>query len=134
MIDRRRLCTVLAALAAAPTTALAAEGGEKKKGGGLSYIQLDTLTATVVHSDGRRGVLTVEIGLNIPDAALRNRADLSKPRLRAAYVQRLQIYATGLTADAPPDPDYLSRVLQQETDQALGRPGAKVLLGAILVN
>jgi hypothetical protein len=133
MIDRRRLCIVVLAVAARPTAA-AAEGGEKKKGGGVSYLQLETLTATVVHSDGRRGVLTVDIGLDIPDAGLRARATLSKPRLRAAFVQRLQIYATGIAPDAPPDPDYLSRALQQETDRALGRPGAKVLLGAILVN
>jgi hypothetical protein len=134
MIHRRRLCIVMLASLAAPTAGLAAESSGKKKGGGVTYLQLDTLTATVVHGDGRRGVLTVDIGLDIPDTGLRARADLSKPRLRAAYIQRLQIYATGLAPDAPPDPDYLSRVLQQETDQALGRPGAKVLLGAILVN
>jgi len=133
MFNRRRFCTTLLSLSAAPTFALA-EGGEKKKGGGISYLQLETLTATAMHADGRRGVLTVEIGLDIPDAGLRERANLSRPRLRAAYVQRLQIYAAGLAPDAPPDPDYLSRALQQETDRVLGRAGAKVLLGAILVN
>ncbi|HEX4180656.1 MAG TPA: Tat pathway signal protein [Caulobacteraceae bacterium] len=133
MIGRRLLITFLAALAFAPAGAHAADA--KKKGGGLDYIQLPALTATIIRGDGRRGVMTVETGVDVPgNAALRTRAEISQPRLRAAYLIVLQAYASGLGAGYPPDADYISRTLQRETDKVLGGPGAKLLLGAILVN
>ena len=135
MIHRRRVCALMFVLSTLATEAAWAEDpGGKKKGGGLSYLQFQTLTATVIRSSGRRGVLTVEAGLDIPSVGLRTRALQIQPRLRAAYVQRLQIYVSGLPPEVAPDPDYLSRALQQETDRLLGEPGAHFLLGAILVN
>src|SRR5207237_666085 len=79
--------------------AIASEGGgeKKKKSGGTSYISLDALSATVIRPDGRRGVLMVETGLDIPDQALRDKAEKLIPRLRAAYFQTVQVYAAGLT-------------------------------------
>jgi hypothetical protein len=56
------------------------------------------------------------------------------PRLRAAYVQSVQVYAGGLPAGAPPNPDFLAGNLQRATDEILGRKGARVLMGAVLVN
>nr|QQZ50649.1 Tat pathway signal protein [Phenylobacterium glaciei] len=81
-MDRRRLLSLAALAAALPAAAQASGGGEKtekKKGGGLSYLQLPTLTATIMRVDGRRGVLTVETGIDIPDVALRARAELLAP-------------------------------------------------------
>jgi hypothetical protein len=132
-MDRRDLIT-LAALAVALPAAAAPDQGEKKKSGGISFIQLETLTATIVRPNGRRGVLTVEIGLDVPDAKLRDRAYSLQPRLRAAFVQSLQIYAAGLPAGMPPNVDYLSRELQRETDAQMGKPGAKLLLGTVMAN
>jgi hypothetical protein len=134
MLLRRRLVALLIAapLMAGPVLGHAAE--VKKKGGGLSFIQLPTLTATVIRNDGRRGVLTVEAGIDVPNPGLRARADISTPRLRAAYVLALQTYASGLGAGGPPNADYISRMLQRETDNVLGQPGAKLLLGTILAN
>jgi len=107
---------------------------EKKKGGGITYVQMPTLTATVLRGDGRRGVMMVEVGIDIANAGLRNRAQVSEPLLRAAYVQMLQLYAAGLAPGAPPNADYISRVLQKQTDDVLGAPGGKLLLGTILIN
>lgn len=118
-------------LALAPAAAVAEE---RKKGGGETFIQIQTLTATVIRPDGRRGVMTVETGVDVPDAALHLRADQSTPRLRAAYAQVLMIYAAGLPPGAPPNVDWLQRELQRQTDLVLGRPGARLLLGTILVN
>ncbi|MBS0410538.1 MAG: hypothetical protein JSR86_11530 [Proteobacteria bacterium] len=130
-----RVRPLLAALAlVAVSLAAPAHAEERKKGGGETFIQLQTLTATVIRVDGRRGVMTVDAGVDVPDDALRERANESTPRLRAAYAQVLQIYATGLPGGAVPNADYLSRQLQQQTDQVLGRPGARLLLGTILVN
>jgi len=112
----------------------ASSPGEKKKGGGPSFLQLPTLTASVIRGDGRRGVLTVEAGLDIADDGLRSRAAASQPRLRDAYVRFLTAYGPTAPAGGPPDPDVLAASLQRATDQVLGRPGAKLLLGTIMIN
>lgn len=130
---RRQLLILAAALAVTPAAALAA-ADEKKKGGGSSFIQLNTLTATIMRDTGRRGVLTLDVGLDVPDEKLRAQVELVTPRLRAAFVQVVQIYAAGLSPNAVPNADFLARELQRETDRVLGRKGARLLLGAMLMN
>ncbi|MFZ5717936.1 MAG: hypothetical protein ACOY5Y_00565 [Pseudomonadota bacterium] len=130
----RRLLLSLAALAAAPGIARAAGGGEKKKSGGGSYVALGTVLGTTIRRDGRRGVLSVECGLDTPDSTLRERVEQSVPRLRAAYAQTVRAYAAGLGFGDLPNVDYIARQLQQQTDRVLGRPGARLLLGAVVVN
>ena len=129
----RRLAFALPLILAA-SMAIAAPTVDKKKGGGETFIQLPSLTATIFRADGRRGVLTVDVGLDIPDAALRQRATASIPLLRDAYTRQLLIYAPGIAPGAPPNPDLISVQLQRATDQTLGKPGAKLLLGTILEN
>ena len=133
MVNRRSLLA-LVVLPAVLGPAAAFAQAEKKKGGGISFIQFPTLTAVIFRSDGRRGVLTVEAGVDVPDSGLRARVNLVEPRLRAAYVQLLQSYVYSLSPGAPPNPDYLSMALQRTTDQVLGQPGAHLLVGAILIN
>ena len=129
---RRSLLTALPLLMALP--ALAAEQTEKKKGGGENFLQLPTLTATVLRPDGSRGVMTVAVGIDIPDAGLRKRAQASVPLLRAAFLQEMLSYAPTLGPGAAPNPDIISIQLQRAADRTLGRAGGKVLLGTILVN
>jgi hypothetical protein len=133
----RRLFMGFLALAAAPAAAARAAGGEKaekKFSGGASYVQIQAVLGTTRRGDGRRGVLSVECGLDVPDAALRERAHASIPRLRSAYMSAVQTYAAGLPSGAPPNVDFIARSLQQQTDAVLGRRGAKLLLGAVVVN
>ena len=132
-MDRRLF--LAAALAALPALAHAAGGGEdpKKRAGGSTYLVVQTLVGTT-SKGGRRGVLTVECGLDVQDAALRERTKQSMPRLRSAFASTVQTYAAGLPPGAPPNADFLARTLQKDTDAVLGRPGAKLLVGAILVN
>jgi hypothetical protein len=133
-MNRRRFA-VLTAVALLPGPALAGESADpKRKTGGESYIPIDTLTAYTTRPNGRRGVMSVECGLDVPDPALRDRVELVLPRLRAAYVQSVQIYAGGLPDGLPPNPGFLAGNLQRATDQVLGRKGARVLMGAVLVN
>jgi hypothetical protein len=138
-MDRRRLIlAAVASLAAltAPALALANEGGkeEAKTGSGSSFLPLQTLTATVNRMGGRRGVMTVDVGLDIPNKSLRERAQMSTPRLRAAYIQTLAIYAAGLPAARAPNADFIAMQLQNQTDTMLGQAGAKLLVGSILIN
>ncbi len=132
-MNRRALLPLVLALAAAPALGRADEE-RKKKGGGASYIQLDTLIATTTRLDGRRGVLTVEVGIDVADGALHARAAQSTPLLHANYAEVVRIYAAGLPPGSLPNADYIARELQRQTDMTLGRPGARLLLGAVLVN
>ena len=128
---RRLIFTVLAAaLLASP--AHAAE--PKKKGGGESFIQLPTLTATIVRANGARGVLTIEVGVDVPDARLRQRAQASIPLLRDAYLREMLAYAPGLAPGGAPSPERIGTQLQRATNQTLHQGGATLLLGSILVN
>ena len=132
-MDRRLLITVVLA-AALPGVALA-EGGEKKKtSGSVNYVQMDPLLGTTLRSSGKRGVLAVDCGLDVPDPVLRTLAQQSVPRLRAAYVQTIQAYASGLGPRSLPNAEYISMTLQRQTDAILGRRGARVLLGGIVAN
>jgi hypothetical protein len=131
---RRRDLLALIALAAAPPLAAHAAEEKKKKSGGPNYLQLDTLTGTTKKAGGRRGVLTVDCGLEIEDGRLRDYADKSLPRLRAAYVQVVEVYAAGLPSGSEPNADYIARELQRQTDLILKRPGARLLIGAVVAN
>lgn len=133
---RRRLILASAAFALAPTFAHAGhgEGEEKKKGGGLQFIQIQTMAVNFVRRDGRMGVMTVETGIDVPDEKLRTLANQSQPRLRGAFNAFLQTYTPSLRGGMAPNADYIAKELQRQTDIVLGRPGAKLLLGTILMN
>ena len=128
-MDRRTLFG-LAALAAS-TAAAPARAGEGASQS--SYIRFPTITANVVRNDGRRGIITVETGVDVPDAALRTRAQQSAPRLQAAYTALVQQTAGALLPDAPPDVERLVAQLQAATNTTLGRAGARLLIGTVMV-
>lgn len=77
--------------------------------------------------------MTVEVGVDVADTALRTRADQSRPRLSAAYNEVIRLAGERILPGAPPDVEWLSRALQAATDRVLGKPGAKLLLGTVMV-
>ncbi|MDP3802672.1 Tat pathway signal protein [Brevundimonas sp.] len=109
----------------------------KTSGGGSapqsSYLRLPTITANVIRAGGRRGVMTVETGIDTPDAALRTRVAQSAPRLRAAYAAVVQQAATALLPGSPPDVERLVVQLQAATNTVMGRAGARLLIGTVMV-
>src|SRR3990167_1644090 len=131
-MDRR--LALAAALALLPTVASASAGGEKKKGGGLSYVPVKAVVATIMRRDGSRGVVTVECGVDVLDEKLRALAEMSQPRLRSAYAGFVQTYAASLPGAGVPNADYMAQQIQRITDATLGKKGAKLLLGTILIN
>jgi hypothetical protein len=135
-MNRRRLLALPAALLAlSPGLALANSGGGEKKGAPVStYIPIRVLTATIQRPTGGRGVMTLECGVDVPDPKLREFVDKSTPRLRAAYFQILQTYASGTSGGGLPNADFLAKELQRETDRMVGRPGARFLMGSLMIN
>lgn len=128
-MDRRALLG-LAAVAAAAATPVKASGGGSTQ---ASYLRLPTVTANVRRPGGALGVMTVETGVDTPDAALRTRVAQSAPRLRAAYAAVVQQAANALLPGAPPDIERLVAQLQAATNQTIGRPGARLLIGTVMV-
>jgi len=131
---RRRAFALIAVLVAPGLLAAAKEEKKPAAAGSSTYVALNTLTATIRRSNGRRGVLTVQASLDVPDAKLRAKAESILPRIRAALVQTLQTYASGMTPGLPPNGDVLAGALQRETDRVLGAKGAKILIGTMLIN
>jgi len=135
-MDRRALLGLAALTATAATTAAAPALARNEGGGGgstSSFIRFPTVTATILRSNGGRGVLTVETGIDVADAALRTRAEQSAPRLRAAYNTVVQQIASAMLPGAPPDVERMVAQLQAVTDSTLGRPGAHLLIGTVMV-
>jgi hypothetical protein len=105
-------------------------------GGGAaqaSYLRLPTITANVIRPGGRRGVMTVETGIDTPDAVLRVRVAQSAPRLRAAYAAVVQQSANALLPGTAPDVERLVAQLQAATNTVMGRAGARLLIGTVMV-
>jgi hypothetical protein len=133
-MDRRALLglAAVATATAAATPAAASSGGG---GGGTqaSYLGLPTVTGNVRRPGGALGVMTVEVGVDTPDAALRARVAQSAPRLRAAYAQVVQQQAGMLLPGAAPDVERLVAALQGATNTVMGRAGARLLIGTVMV-
>lgn len=135
-MDRRAFLALAALGAAAPSSVLASsgEGEKKKKVAGSNYVPIDTISASTNKPGGKRGVFSVNCGLDIPDEKLREKAQLILPRIRAAYVQTVQVYAAGLAPSSLPNVDFLAFTMQRQTDTMLGKKGAKLLMGAVVVS
>lgn len=99
-----------------------------------SYIAIPPASGVIPRRDGRRSILSVELGLDVPESALRERVTLSRPRLSAAYNEVVRTTASRMLPGTPPDIDAIGRALQAATDRVLGRAGAKLLLGTVVVN
>lgn len=125
--------SLLAAASLAAPSAFASSGGDKKAAPS-TYLALQPLTATAIRRDGRRGVMTLEAGVQATDPELMERARQSEPRLRAAFVQVLMTYTAGLPRGGAPDLTHLGGRMQAAADKVLGRKGSRVLLGSALVN
>ncbi len=132
-MKRRDLFALSLALAAVPAVAVAS-GPSSGGGDEPRYTRLATLTATLIRSNGRRGVLSVEAGIDVEDAALRATAIQALPRLRAAYAEILRNFGAALTPREVPNTDRLARDMQAATNEVLGRSGAQLLLGTVLTS
>jgi hypothetical protein len=132
MMPRRNILALSAAVILLAPALARADGADKSQKG--EFIEVPDLAATVMRPDGGHGVLTVEAGVDAPDPRVHAYVLLAMPRLQDAYAQILQAYGGALRPGTAPDADYLARRLQAATDQVVGRPGARLLLGGLMVN
>jgi flagellar basal body-associated protein FliL len=94
-----------------------------------SYVVIDPMYATILEGSRPRGLLMIEIGLDVPDGALRAQVSHALPTLRDAYVRSLIAYgATAVRVFRQPSVDDIAQRMQVITDRVMGKPGAKVLI------
>ncbi len=99
-----------------------------------SYLMVDPLYATVVDGSHPLGLLMIGIGLDVPDADLRDKIERDMPQLRDGYVRSLTAYAaTSVRSWRPPDVAAIADRLQSVTDRVLGKKGARVLLAQVAI-
>jgi flagellar basal body-associated protein FliL len=133
---RRTFAAFLLLALAAGSAGAAQEGKPKQKAPehkstqSESWLDLDPPFSMTVIGDNRAvGILQVWVGLDIPDAALREDAERSLPVLRDAYLRNLMAFtATTVRLDYQPDVIVIADRLQAVTDRALRRKGARILL------
>ena len=129
----KRRALLIAPLALAATPALASGGGGGGGGAAGGYVRYPTVTATTMRPDGRRGVMTVETGVDAPNAALKLRAEQSQPRMRAVFNILVQREANTLLPGGVPNIERLAAQLQSATNIILGQRGARLLLGTVMI-
>ncbi len=142
MARRRPLkpARALAGAIAALVLAGAAEGGggaTASKGANSSdyYLKIEPVTGAITHDFKARGVLHVELGLDIRSAQTRRRADALIPRLRAACSEALRQYLNvHYSAGRTPDADAIRTLMQEAVNGVLREDGAVVLLAMVLVH
>lgn len=135
----RRFLTLLgfALLCLAP--ALAAGGGEEGKSkkpkeierkltASPNWVAVDPMTVAILRDSTIDGMMLVEIGLDVPDGALREKAEAVLPRLRDVWLRALADYAsTRARIGRQADLNLLGARLQTATNRVLGAPGAQLL-------
>lgn len=136
MLRTLTLCCALAL--AAPAAAQPSQPSQDRSNArsltaAASYLQVPTLSSTIMGRYGTGGILVVDCGLDIPNTVLRARAGAAGPRLRDALRTALSTYAnTYYRPNTAPDPDALARVMQTSVDRTLGAPGARLLLANVI--
>lgn len=132
------LCAALAAPAAASGSGAAPQqqapaSRQERLTSAETYLPMPTLSAGVLQRNVNHGTIVVDMGLDIPDAALRRRARLNAPRLRDALRTALATYSsTYYRTRTAPDPSELTRQMQLAVNRVLGQEGARVLLANII--
>lgn len=128
------LAACLLALAAAPAGAASEPLQKRRPSLTPTFVQLDTIPATIIQSGRPKGLLLVDFGLDVPEGADRDRLEAELPRFLDTYVRVLTAHAS-LSGDVrrPPDVAVIADKLQSATDRILGPGRAKVLLLGVAI-
>ena len=137
-----RAASIALSVLAFAGAAEASDGGEKKADdksqrritAAETYVTSPTLSAPITANYAYAGLLTVDLGFDVPDPKLRTRVTTLQPKLTDAMRSALADYTYArFRPGGAPDPDRIEVMLQQAADRTLGGPGAKVLLSNVMV-
>ena len=140
-------CTVHALGKAAVTLALAVAltmsamvapsqaAAPKRKGVDPSaYVSVEPMTISIIEEFRVRGLMTLKIGLHIPDVEIRERVNTRMLQLQDAMVRTLTAYGvTSMRADAPPNLEVIDHRLKRAIDEVVGSQDTQILFDHVLV-
>jgi flagellar basal body-associated protein FliL len=97
-----------------------------------SYLMIEPIYTSIMEGNRPVGLLMVGIGLDVPNAELRDRVEQNMPQMRDAYVRALLSFtATSVRSWRQPDVVEIADRLQRVTDRMLKRQGARILLAQV---
>ncbi|MEQ1753352.1 MAG: hypothetical protein ABL973_04395 [Micropepsaceae bacterium] len=100
-----------------------------------SWVMVDPFSVTVIQEDRIRGKISLSFGMDVPDAELREKAELLMPRLQDAWLSQMNLYAaTTIRPGKPASITDVSNILQSAADRVLGKTGSKVLIASVIVD
>lgn len=148
MSAKRFLSCLLCALLATANVADASEKKSEKGGKDVkapkkqrpitsldSWVMVDPFSVTVVQEDRIRGKVSLSFGMDVPDAQLREKAELLMPRLQDAWLSQMNLYAaTTIRPGKPANIVDVSNILQSAADRVLGKTGSKILIASVIVD
>ena len=106
-----------------------AQPAQRKTTQSESYIPVEPMYASILDGVRPRGLLLVEVGLDVPDVDLRGQVNQALPVLRDAYVRSLLIYAANAVRPyRQPNIEDIANRMQAITDKVMGRKGAQILM------
>jgi flagellar basal body-associated protein FliL len=98
------------------------------------YVALAPVTVSVFRDSRVRGMLSLELTLEVADGSSRERIDKIMPRLRDRYITIMsRLAANRVDIHRPLDLESVTEILQSATDQMLGPQVARVLVGGAMV-
>ena len=148
MTAKRLISCLLCALLAMATVAGASEKKPEKGGKDVkapkkqrpitsldSWVMVDPFSVTVIQEDRIRGKVSLSFGMDVPDAELREKAELLMPRLQDAWLSQMNLYAaTTIRPGKPANIADVSNILQSAADRVLGKTGSKILIASVIVD
>lgn len=107
----------------------------KRKGVDPSaYVNMEPMTISIIEDFRVRGLMTLKIGLHIPDAKTRQRVQQRMILLQDAMVRTLTAYGvTAMRVDVAPNLDIIDHRLSKAIDEVVGADGTQILFDHILV-
>jgi hypothetical protein len=129
------LAPVGQALAAPPAEGSSTENPQAKRiTGSKAYVPTFGLTASITKGNRIQGTLSVDAGLDVPEADARKRVQALMPRITSEMRNAVLNYASiSYTSGERPDADMLRLRLQRAVDGVLGAGKARVTLASVMV-
>ncbi len=102
--------------------------------GSEAYVPTFGLRASITRGFNVYGVLSVDAGLDVPDAKVRKRVEAIKPRIVSSMHDAVSSYASlSYVIGDRPDADMVRARLQKAVDSILGQGQATVALANVIV-
>ena len=125
---------VIVVLCAVFSTATQAAAPKRKGVDPSAYVALDPMTISIIEDYRVRGLMTLKIGLHIPDRDIRRRVEKRMIKLQDAMIRTLTAYGvTAMRADASPNLDIIDHRLRKAISDVVGGGDTQILFDHVLV-